>query len=176
VVVKSRVAPPALVLTTYGLIAICQFVSKGVFFGVVRGFSWGAGLGWQAFARGGCLGARGGATADDAHELFFGDHSGHALCLNSRSESESTNGLIAICPYVGGFGLLARNIRATLRSGRTPRSSSANTVRRCQRGRWRSHLVIAPWVFQIGRSARGARQQMMLTNCSSATTRAMRCA
>ena len=42
----------------------------------------------------------GGASADDAHELFFGDHSGHALCLHSRSESESTNGIIAICPYV----------------------------------------------------------------------------
>jgi hypothetical protein len=44
--------------------------------------------------------ARRGSSADEADELLFDDDAGHALCLQSRSESELINGLIAICPYV----------------------------------------------------------------------------
>ena len=37
--------------------------------------------------------------------------------------------------------------RRGLRFVGTPRSSSANPDRQCQRGRWSSHFVIAPWVY-----------------------------
>jgi len=41
---------------------------------------------------------------------------------------QTTYGLIAICPYVSGYGLGARNRQAGLRCMGTPRSSSAFVV------------------------------------------------
>ena len=59
---------------------------------VLRGFYWGDGLGWQDFSGEGRLGARS-ASADEAYELLFDDHAGHALHFGEAA-GEGGGGLV----------------------------------------------------------------------------------
>gem|GEM_PF-2092239 len=77
----------------------------------------------------------------------------HCLC---KSRSEEFRRHMDLLPFVHISAALVcgqGTYRRGLRFVGTPRSSSANPDRQCQRGRWRSRFVIAPWLCQTGRPA-----------------------